>query len=464
MFEKQAKEELFETVKAFHACKQKDGQSVSSYLLKMKSYLDTLKRLGLVMPNELGVSLILNSLNKDYDQFIQKYNMHNMGKMITELHAILKLHEKGILKKVETPIVLAIREGRIQKDKKKSQGEKGKDEGKISLLMLPSPRSHCLLREIIRKRTPSATTARSGYIHTFTNYGIFVLKDKVFYFDAIPHDGIYEIDMHNLYPNHDGIFQPTHDEEKCKSCISGKMACKPFPHQVERAKDLLGLIHIDGYEALVKRDTPDKLDSISIKCIFVWYLKEAMGYYFYNLLENKIFVARNAEFFKNSLTLQEASGSHGLLKATGNNVGLELIQEDETQHSENTSKRHDEVEPTKVEPHSVEVPISRSERIPQAPDKYGEATYILRIKTTSDRSKRFIALSKSAYFDKILKKFKMDNSKHGSVPMQEKPYYRKSQGVKTPSEVKRMQRVLYDSAIGSLMYAVRCTRPDVAFA
>ncbi|GKE24905.1 hypothetical protein Tco_1436417 [Tanacetum coccineum] len=41
---KLAKQELFETVKAFHACKQEEGQSISSYILKMKSYLDTLER------------------------------------------------------------------------------------------------------------------------------------------------------------------------------------------------------------------------------------------------------------------------------------------------------------------------------------------------------------------------------------------------------------------------------------
>ncbi|GKC73018.1 hypothetical protein Tco_1118901 [Tanacetum coccineum] len=41
----------------------------------------------------------------------------------------------------------------------------------------------------------------NGYIHTFTNYGISVSKDNVFYFNAIPRNGIYEIDMHNLYPN-----------------------------------------------------------------------------------------------------------------------------------------------------------------------------------------------------------------------------------------------------------------------
>ncbi|GJY58258.1 retrotransposon protein, putative, ty1-copia subclass [Tanacetum coccineum] len=56
------------------------------------------------------------------------------------------------------------------------------------------------------------------------------------------------------------------------------------------------------------------------------YPKEMIGYYFYYLLENKIFVARNAEFFENSLTLQKASGSHGSLKVSGSDIGLEIPQ------------------------------------------------------------------------------------------------------------------------------------------
>nr|GEW67343.1 zinc finger, CCHC-type [Tanacetum cinerariifolium] len=124
------------------------GQSVSSYLLKMKSYLDTLEYLGYAMPNELGVSLILNSLKKDYDPSIQNYNMHSMGKMIAELHVMLKLYKKGILKKAETLVVLSIREGKIQKNKKKPRGAKGKDKGKNKLVyapkpkILPSPKRH----------------------------------------------------------------------------------------------------------------------------------------------------------------------------------------------------------------------------------------------------------------------------------------------------------------------------------
>ncbi|GKG27543.1 hypothetical protein Tco_0405870, partial [Tanacetum coccineum] len=48
--------------------------------------------------------------------------------------------------------------------------------------------------------------------------------------------------------------------------------------------------------------------------------------------------------------------------------------------------------------------------------------------------------------------------------MQEKLRLSKSQGDTTPVELKRMQNVPYASAVGSIMYAVRCTPLDVAFA
>ncbi|GJX68724.1 hypothetical protein Tco_0304451, partial [Tanacetum coccineum] len=137
MFEEQDKQELFEIVKAFHACKQEEGQLVSSYLLKMKSYFDILECLGYAMPNELGT--------------------------IAKLHAMLKLYKRGIPKKAETPAVLDIQEGKIQKDKKKPRGAKGKDKRKKKLIIL-SPRSHHRLREIIQQRTLSATTARRWVI------------------------------------------------------------------------------------------------------------------------------------------------------------------------------------------------------------------------------------------------------------------------------------------------------------
>nr|GEU52264.1 retrotransposon protein, putative, Ty1-copia subclass [Tanacetum cinerariifolium] len=94
----------------------------------------------------------------------------------------------------------------------------------------------------------------------------------------------------------------------------------------------------------------------------------------------------------------------------------------------------------------------------------GEAAYILGIKIYRDISKQLSSLCQSAYIEKILKRHCMENSKRGSIPMQEKLKLSKSQGAATPAELKRMQNVPYASAVGLIMYVVGCTRPDVAFA
>ena len=47
----------------------------------------------------------------------------------------------------------------------------------------------------------------------------------------------------------------------------------------------------------------------------------------------------------------------------------------------------------------------------------GEAAYILGIKIYRDRSRRLLGLSQSTYLDKILKRFSMQDSKKGFIPM-----------------------------------------------
>nr|GEW49631.1 hypothetical protein [Tanacetum cinerariifolium] len=90
-----------------------------------------------------------------------------------------------------------------------------------------------------------------------------------------------------------------------------------------------------GCEDLVKRDTPDKLQQRSIKCIFIGYPKETMGYDFYFPSENKIVVARYTEFLKKNLISQEVSGRA---------VELEEIQDEDTSPSKDTSEILIEVE------------------------------------------------------------------------------------------------------------------------
>ncbi|GJS60092.1 retrotransposon protein, putative, ty1-copia subclass [Tanacetum coccineum] len=81
----------------------------------------------------------------------------------------------------------------------------------------------------------------------------------------------------------------------------------------------------------------------------------------------------------------------------------------------------------------------------------GDAAYILGIKIYRDRSKRLIRLCQSAYIEKILKRYSMENSKSGTIPMQEKLRLSKSQGASTLAEIQRMQKIPYASAVGSIM-------------
>nr|GFB72318.1 zinc finger, CCHC-type [Tanacetum cinerariifolium] len=91
-----------------------EGQPVNSYVLKMKGYNDNLERLGHPVTLDLGVSLILIGLRKEYDGFVQNNNMHNIGKTVNELHAMLKLHEQT-LHKNNASALHAIRAGKVQK-------------------------------------------------------------------------------------------------------------------------------------------------------------------------------------------------------------------------------------------------------------------------------------------------------------------------------------------------------------
>ncbi|GJU35048.1 retrotransposon protein, putative, ty1-copia subclass [Tanacetum coccineum] len=125
----------------------------------------------------------------------------------------------------------------------------------------------------------------NGFVQRFIDFGISVSKNNVHYFNAIPSNGIYEIDIHNIVPNvnsiynvstkrakhnldstylwhcrlahiskkrieklqHKGLLKSTDDEsfDQCVSFLSDKMTRKSFPHRPEWATDLLGIIHTD---------------------------------------------------------------------------------------------------------------------------------------------------------------------------------------------------------------------------
>ncbi|GKB59655.1 hypothetical protein Tco_0915841 [Tanacetum coccineum] len=72
--------------------------------------------------------------------------MHDMGKTVTELHAMLKLHEQTLPKKDVAPALHAIRAGKVQKkihkNKKPQLAARGNNQGKgmSKLAYAPKPK------------------------------------------------------------------------------------------------------------------------------------------------------------------------------------------------------------------------------------------------------------------------------------------------------------------------------------
>ncbi|GJY53068.1 retrotransposon protein, putative, ty1-copia subclass [Tanacetum coccineum] len=130
-----------------------------------------------------------------------------------------------------------------------------------------------------------------------------------------------------------------------------------WDYALESATHILNMVW--GCEALVKRDTPDKHQQRYVKCIFIGYPKETMGYYFYFPPENKIVVASYAKFFEKNIITQEVSGRA---------IDLKEIQDEDTSPSEITSKIPMEVEGFKP-PQEEVILIRRSERVRRVPNR-----------------------------------------------------------------------------------------------
>ncbi|GJZ38360.1 hypothetical protein Tco_0584551 [Tanacetum coccineum] len=179
-----------------------------------------------------------------------------------------------------------------------------------------------------------------------------------------------------------------------------------------------------------------------------------MGYYFYYPLENKIFVARYAEFFETNLIKREASGS---------TIDFDEIQSEDAQPSENTSLHQHEVKPDTVEPQTDVIPVRRSARISQAPERYG--FYIDAEEhelgdhgepLTIELHYRILNFQKSS-----LKAMNTENAIHEKTTID--GYFQtwnypnvdlsNTQGPSTPAKVKRMKGIPYASV---RFHHVRC--------
>nr|GEW70864.1 retrotransposon protein, putative, Ty1-copia subclass [Tanacetum cinerariifolium] len=121
----------------------------------------------------------------------------------------------------------------------------------------------------------------------------------------------------------------------------------------------LSYLKVWGCEAHVKRHTSDKLQQISVKCIFVGYPKETMGYYFYYPPENKIVIERYADLLEKDFILQKESGR------------IVKLKDEDIFPFKNTSEHPIEEEslPPIVTQEEDVIPVRRSLRTHKAPDR-----------------------------------------------------------------------------------------------
>ncbi|GJZ06982.1 hypothetical protein Tco_0540775 [Tanacetum coccineum] len=140
MFEKQDEVEKFDLIQPFHACKQEEGKPVADYVLKMKGYMEKLERLGYVLPQDITGDYSNERMRRVY------------------------------LKRLKTPQVMIIKDGKIEKANKKRLMQrqykvKGKGKDKRFIPKLKNPK---LYYELQLRMMPATTVILS--IAAFLRY------------------------------------------------------------------------------------------------------------------------------------------------------------------------------------------------------------------------------------------------------------------------------------------------------
>ena len=118
----------------------------------------------------------------------------------------------------------------------------------------------------------------------------------------------------------------------------------------------------------------------------------------------------------------------------------------------------------------VSINVSRIDRLKKQLSKsfamkdLGPAKKILGIRIERDRELMKMYLSQEQYIEKVLERFNMSQAKVVSSPLASHFKLSSKHSPSTDKEKEDMRRVMYASAIGSLMYSMVCTRPNIAYA
>ncbi|PKI40812.1 hypothetical protein CRG98_038823 [Punica granatum] len=310
-----------------------EGSPVGPHVLNMIGYMETLRLLGFPLGQELATNLILQSLPSNYSQFVMNYNMNDYNKLLPELLSMLRTAEQEISKGTLVEMV----QGTKNRGKGKKQGKKAKGAFKCDLVALK----------------PKAKVANDDYCFHYCNSGHWKRNCKV-YLEELKKkkkgsetstSGIHVVEI-NVYTASTSWVLDTEcsahicgnvqDLRNSRSLAKGEVDLRAgnrarvvaltvgtyhlylptglgyalqtgvfilnntpsklvekTPYEIWYGKHPnMSFLKIWGCETYVNRLSSNKLGPKSDKCYFVGYLKETPGYYFYNPIEGKVFVAR----------------------------------------------------------------------------------------------------------------------------------------------------------------------------
>lgn len=93
----------------------------------------------------------------------------------------------------------------------------------------------------------------------------------------------------------------------------------------------------------------------------------------------------------------------------------------------------------------------------------GPAKKILGIEISRDRANGKLWLSQEGYMEKVLETYKMEQAKEVVTPLGAHMKFRSATKEQLQHDKEYMKTVPYANAVGSLMYSMICTRPDLAY-
>ncbi|GJX45603.1 retrotransposon protein, putative, ty1-copia subclass [Tanacetum coccineum] len=327
------------------------------------------------MSLNLVVSLILVSMSKENDNFVQNYNMQGMGKTLNELPAMLKLHEQTLPKKMLHLRFMQSEQPKIPPPPKKDNP--AKDAIYHQCGDVGHWRRNCpqYLAELM-KNNKLSHGATSGSVEDLE-----IIQDE----DTHP--------SKNTSLHHDEDDQEINEPQSDIIPVRRSIRTRHAPDRM--------CLYINAEE----HELGDLNEPVSLQ-------KEYWHGWQCNTYKARLVAKGITQTYE--VDYEETFSSVADIRAIRILIAISAYYDYEI---------------WKINVKTAFLNGHLSEEVYVVQPK-GEAAYVLGIKIYRDKSRRLIGLCQSAYIEKILKRFNMENFKR-----------------------KR-----------SIVYVVRCTRADVAFA